>query len=241
MNARSVNIILLAVCLGLLGTLGFTIYLLWVNPRRAPVGEIRVISNTVTQRQIAVRKVGTADLLALSYRETYDLPVTITRCSNNFGPYQHPEKVIPLFVTNLLEGRKVPLYGDGLNVRDWLHVHDHCEALLRVLEDGGAAAVYNIGGDNEQSNLQLTRMILKTLGFGDEMIEPVADRPGHDRRYAIDATRIRNDLGWVPTRSRWPQALVDTIEWYRRHESWWRPLKTLSFDVSAPRQRLRAA
>ena len=165
-----------------------------------------------------------ADLLALAYHETYGMPIIVTRCSNNFGPYQYPEKVIPLFVTNLFEGNTVPLYGDGLNVRDWLQVTDHCEALLRVLEDGRAGHVYNIGGNNEQSNLDLTRTILDLLGYGEEMIEPVADRPGHDRRYAIDASKIRNELGWVPTRSVWPEALAETINWYRANEHWWRPL-----------------
>ncbi|MHC4128379.1 MAG: dTDP-glucose 4,6-dehydratase [Planctomycetota bacterium] len=173
-----------------------------------------------------------ADLLALAYHRTYDLPVIVTRCSNNFGPYQYPEKVIPLFVTNLFEGRKVPLYGDGLNVRDWLHVTDHCSALLRVLDDGRPGRIYNIGGNNEQSNLQLTRTILDLLGCGEEMIEPVADRPGHDRRYAIDATRISTELGWRPTRSAWPQALAETIEWYRDNEPWWRPLKAGAFNAT---------
>jgi dTDP-glucose 4,6-dehydratase len=173
-----------------------------------------------------------ADLLVLAYHRTYDLPVIVTRCSNNFGPYQYPEKVIPLFVTNLFEGQKVPLYGDGLNVRDWLHVTDHCSALLRVLDEGRPGRIYNIGGNNEQSNLQLTRTILDLLGHDEEMIEPVADRPGHDRRYAIDATRISTELGWKPTRSAWPQALAETIEWYRGHESWWRPLKAGAFNAT---------
>ena len=166
-----------------------------------------------------------ADLLALSYHTTFDLPVVVTRCSNNFGPYQYPEKVIPLFVTNLIDGQKVPLYGDGLNVRDWVHVIDHCEAVLTVLERGAVGEVYNIGGDNEQSNINLTHTILDLLGCGRDMIKPVEDRLGHDRRYAIDSSKIQRELGWRPTRSAWPEALAQTIDWYKSNESWWRPLK----------------
>ena len=166
-----------------------------------------------------------ADLLALSYHTTFDLPVVVTRCSNNFGPYQYPEKVIPLFVTNLIDGQKVPLYGDGLNVRDWLHVIDHCEAVLAVLERGAVGEVYNIGGNNEQSNINLTHTILDLLGCGKDMIQPVEDRLGHDRRYAIDSSKIQSELGWRPTRSAWPEALAQTIDWYKSNESWWRPLK----------------
>jgi len=166
-----------------------------------------------------------ADLLALAYHHTYGLPVVVTRCSNNFGPRQYPEKVIPLFVTNLMDGEKVPLYGDGKNVRDWLHVIDHCEAVLAVLERGRAGQVYNIGGNNERANIDLTRTILDLMGMGEEMIEPVEDRLGHDRRYAIDASKIKAELGWEPTRSAWPAALAETIGWYRGHETWWRPLK----------------
>jgi dTDP-glucose 4,6-dehydratase len=166
-----------------------------------------------------------ADLLALAFHHTHGLPVMVTRCSNNFGPYQFPEKVIPLFVTNLLDGRKVPLYGDGRNVRDWLHVLDHCEAVLAVLERGAPGRVYNIGGNNERSNLELTRMILELVGADESMIEPVEDRLGHDLRYAIDAGRIESELGWRPSRSAWPEALASTIDWYRAHEPWWRPLK----------------
>ena len=166
-----------------------------------------------------------SDLLALAYHHTFDLPVIVTRCSNNFGPYQYPEKVIPLFVTNLIDGLKVPLYGDGRNVRDWLHVIDHCEAVLTVLERGRPGEVYNIGGNNEQSNLELTGAILQLMGMGEQMIQPVTDRLGHDRRYAIDASKIRRELGWSPTRSAWPAALAQTIDWYRDNEPWWRQLK----------------
>ena len=166
-----------------------------------------------------------ADLLALSYHTTFDLPVVVTRCSNNFGPYQYPEKVIPLFVTNLIDGQKVPLYGDGLNVRDWLHVIDHCEAVLAVLERGELGEVYNIGGNNEQSNIKLTHTILDLIGCGKDMIQPVEDRLGHDRRYAIDSSKIQSELGWRATRSTWPEALAQTIDWYKSNEAWWRPLK----------------
>jgi dTDP-glucose 4,6-dehydratase len=166
-----------------------------------------------------------ADMLALAYHHTFKMNVVVTRCSNNFGPYQYPEKVIPLFVTNLIDEKKVPLYGDGKNVRDWLHVIDHCEAILAVLERGEPGEVYNIGGNNERSNNELTRMILKCTGHGENMIQPVPDRLGHDRRYAIDASKIKRELGWQPTRSAWPQALQETVDWYRGHEDWWRPLK----------------
>ena len=166
-----------------------------------------------------------SDMLALAAFHTFGMPVCVTRCSNNFGPYQYPEKVIPLFVTNLMEGKQVPLYGDGRNVRDWLHVEDHCEALVRVLEDGTPGRVYNIGGNNERSNLELTHAILGAMDCDESKIKPVADRLGHDLRYAIDATRMRSELGWEPSRSAWPKALDDTIAWYRANEAWWAPLK----------------
>ena len=161
-----------------------------------------------------------SDLLVNAYHQTHGLNTVITRCSNNFGPYQFPEKVIPLFVTNLLAGKQVPLYGDGQNVRDWLHVEDHCEALVTVLEGGRAGQVYNIGGDNERSNLELTHTILELMGKDVSCIEPVADRPGHDRRYAIDASKIAAELHWRPTRSAWPNALQLTVNWYCDHVTW---------------------
>lgn len=172
-----------------------------------------------------------SDLLALSYHHTFGIDAVITRCSNNFGPYQFPEKVIPLFVTNLIESHKVPLYGDGKNVRDWLHVDDHCEAILAVLERGRAGEIYNIGGNNERSNLELTSAILEIMNIGPDMIEAVADRPGHDRRYAIDAAKIQHELGWIPTRSTWPTALEQTIQWYIANDSWWRRIKTRKCPV----------
>lgn len=167
-----------------------------------------------------------ADLLVRACHRTFNVETIITRSSNNFGPYQLPEKVIPLFATNLFEGRKVPLYGDGRNVRDWLHVEDNCEALLAVLERGRAGETYNIGADNGHSNLELARTILEITGHGEEMIERVADRPGHDLRYALDASKIERELGWRPTRSAWPKALAETVRWYRENPDWWKPAKS---------------
>ncbi len=176
------------------------------------------------------------DLLVRAYCHTFNLNAVITRCSNNFGPYQFPEKVIPLFVTNLIEGQKVPLYGDGLNVRDWIHVEDHCEAVLAVLERGRAGEVYNIGGNNERSNLDLTHSILKLMGKGEEMIRYVQDRPGHDRRYAIDGRKIERELGWKPSRSAWPSALAETIDWYRNNTEWWKRVKSGAYREYYDRQ-----
>jgi dTDP-glucose 4,6-dehydratase len=167
----------------------------------------------------AVSKTG-GDMLARAYWHTYGLDVCITRCSNNFGPYQFPEKVIPLFVNNLIEGKKVPLYGDGSNIRDWLHVLDHCEAICRVLDDGRSGEAYNIGGNNERSNLELTRMLIELCDRDESAIERVPDRLGHDKRYAIDATKIKRELGWEPTRSAWPDALEATVQWYKDNRTW---------------------
>jgi len=164
-----------------------------------------------------------SDLIALSYQETYDLPVVVTRSSNNFGPYQFPEKVIPLFVTNLLDGVKVPLYGDGLNIRDWIYVEDNCTGVDLVLRKGEVGEVYNIGGGNETTNRELTEKVLALCGAGDEMIEYVTDRLGHDRRYSIDCTKARS-LGWAPGRTL-DEALAATVEWYRANRAWWEPLK----------------
>ena len=166
-----------------------------------------------------------ADMLALAYHHTYRTPVIITRCSNNYGPYQFPEKLIPLFVTNLMESRKVPVYGDGLNVRDWIHVNDHSRAIRTVIRHGRNGEVYNIGGNNERSNLEITRMLLAAAGQGDEMIEFVHDRPGHDRRYAVDTTKIKQELGWEPLIA-FQSGLAETAEWYCLHEDWWRRIKT---------------
>ena len=164
-----------------------------------------------------------SDLIALAYQETYGLPVLVTRSSNNFGPYQYPEKVIPLFVTNLMEGRKVPLYGDGGNVRDWCYVDDNCAAVDLVLRQGVIGEIYNIGAGNEITNLELTRRILALCGVGDEMIERVQDRLGHDRRYSVDTAKVRA-LGWRPEHDL-DAALERTVAWYRDRRDWWEPLR----------------
>jgi dTDP-glucose 4,6-dehydratase len=170
----------------------------------------------------AASKAG-ADRLAYSYWATYELPVIVTRASNNYGPYQFPEKVIPLFVTNAIGDIPVPLYGDGKNVRDWLHVDDHCRAIDLLIEHGQNGEVYNIGGGNEVMNVDLTHRILDVLGKPSSLIKPVADRPGHDRRYCLDTTKLRR-LGWAP-REAFDEGLRRTIDWYRRNEWWWRPIK----------------
>jgi len=163
-----------------------------------------------------------SDLIALAYHETHGLPVVVTRSSNNFGPNQYPEKIIPLFVTNLLDGRKVPLYGDGLNVRDWCFVDDNCEAVDRVRRQGVTGEIYNIGAGNEITNKDLTLRLLARLGHDESMIEPVQDRLGHDRRYSIDTTKVRA-LGWSP-RHDLDAALDQTVSWYRDNRWWWEPL-----------------
>jgi len=164
-----------------------------------------------------------ADRLAYSYWATYQVPVIVTRASNNYGPYQFPEKVIPLFITNALEDRAVPLYGDGLNVRDWLHVEDHCSAIDLLIEHGAGGEVYNVGGGNEVPNIELTRRILALAGKPESLIEPVADRLGHDRRYALDTTKLRA-FGWAP-RHAFADGLAATVEWYRANAWWWQPIK----------------
>ena len=164
------------------------------------------------------------ELLARAYHRTYGLPVSTTRCSNNYGPHQFPEKVIPLFVTNLIDGAKVPLYGDGLNVRDWLHVDDHCRGIQIVVERGEPGASYNIGGGEELNNRQLTEVILRHMGRDwESSVEQVPDRLGHDRRYSLDDSRIRA-LGYAPTRT-FDQGIEETIRWYVDNPAWWRPLK----------------
>jgi dTDP-glucose 4,6-dehydratase len=164
-----------------------------------------------------------ADRLAYSYFATYGLPVIVTRASNNYGPYQYPEKVIPLFVTHALDDIPVPLYGDGLNVRDWLHVDDHCRAVDLLLESGRPGETYNIGGGNEVRNVDLTRRILALVGRPESLIRPVADRPGHDRRYSLDCAKLRA-MGWAP-QVPFDEGLRRTVEWYRANEAWWRPIK----------------
>ena len=165
-----------------------------------------------------------AEMIVRSFYKTYGTPVLITRTSNNFGPYQYPEKIIPLFVTNLIDGIKVPLYGDGMNVRDWIYVTDNCSALDLVLHRGKIGDIYKIGGRNEKPNIWITKKILELLGKPDSMIQPVADRLGHDRRYSVDCTKIENELGWKPETD-FTDALGKTVSWYVNNENWWRPLK----------------
>lgn len=171
-----------------------------------------------------------SDMLARAYYETYGFETLITHCSNNYGPYHFPEKLIPLFITNLMDDQSVPVYGDGLNVRDWLHVEDHCRALDRVLHAGKAGEVYNIGGHNEKTNMEITRAVLEKLGKPESLIRYVQDRPGHDKRYAIDASKIERELGWVPSYT-FETGLDQTIAWYLAHEAWWRPLKQRGLDA----------
>jgi len=165
-----------------------------------------------------------SDLIARSYARTHQLNVSITRCSNNYGPYQFPEKVIPLFVSNLLDGRKVPLYGDGLNVRDWLHVADHCNGIQLVLAKGRPGEIYNIGGGTELTNRELTEHLLAACGADWSSVEHVEDRKGHDRRYSVDWSKIRDELGYEPAVP-FTEGLAETVAWYRDNRAWWEPLK----------------
>lgn len=166
-----------------------------------------------------------ADLMCRAYFVTYGLPVVITRCSNNYGPYQFPEKFIPVCITNALEGKPIPLYGDGLNIRDWIHVEDHCRALDLVLQKGRPGEVYNIGANNEHTNLEIVKTILKLMGKPESLITFVKDRPGHDRRYAIDAKKSRQELGWAPARD-FVSGLEELIHWYTINTSWWERVKS---------------
>lgn len=165
------------------------------------------------------------DLITRAYFETFDLPVNITRCSNNYGPYQFPEKLIPLMISNALENKKLPIYGDGKNIRDWLHVYDHCQAIDLVLHEGKLGEVYNIGGHNERQNIQIVKLILEALGKDESLIEYVADRLGHDRRYAIDADKIRNELGWEPKYT-FETGIKETIQWYLDNQDWMDQVKS---------------
>ena len=187
------------------------------------VGSFRETDRLGPRSPYSASKAG-SDLIALSYHETHGLPVIVTRSSNNFGPYQYPEKVIPLFVTNLLEGKKVPLYGDGMNVRDWCHVADNCAGVDVVLRTGAVGEIYNIGAGNELPNKELTLKILRLLDRDESMIQPVEDRLGHDRRYSIDTTKV-GELGWAPAHDL-DEALADTVDWYRDNRWWWEPLKS---------------
>ncbi|WP_292760614.1 dTDP-glucose 4,6-dehydratase [Methanobrevibacter sp.] len=165
------------------------------------------------------------DLITRSYGETFGLPINITRCSNNYGPFQFPEKLIPLMISNALEDKKLPVYGDGKNVRDWLHVYDHCQAIDLVLHDGKLGEVYNIGGNNEKQNIEIVKLILSQLDKDESLIEFVTDRLGHDRRYAIDSNKIQNDLGWIPKYS-FDVGIEQTIQWYLDNQNWTNQIKS---------------
>ena len=165
-----------------------------------------------------------SDMLVNAYYHTFGMDAIITRCSNNYGPYQFPEKLIPLLVTHLMDGKQIPIYGDGMNVRDWLHVEDHCAGILLALEKGKAGEAYNIGGNNERPNIEIAKKLLALLGKDESSIKYVEDRLGHDRRYAIDATKIRESLGWKPKHD-FESGIASTVEWYKANEKWWRPLK----------------
>jgi dTDP-glucose 4,6-dehydratase len=162
-----------------------------------------------------------ADLLVRAYNETFELPVNITRCSNNYGPFHFPEKLIPLMIINALNDKELPVYGDGLNVRDWLHVEDHCQAIDLVLHKGRDGEVYNVGGNNERTNIEIVKTILEQLGKPESLIKYVKDRPGHDRRYAIDATKLRDELGWEP-KYNFETGIKQTINWYLENQEWWK-------------------
>lgn len=165
-----------------------------------------------------------ADLLALAHHHTYKQEVIVTRCSNNYGPYQFPEKLIPLMITNALNDQPLPVYGDGLNVRDWIHVEDHCSAVFAALLQGEPGQVYNVGGDGELKNIDVVKLILAQLGKPESLISYVKDRPGHDRRYAIDSSKIHHSLGWKP-RHRPEQGIRETVDWYLANRAWWEPLR----------------
>ena len=165
-----------------------------------------------------------SDLLVRAYNRTHKLDTVITRCSNNYGQYQFPEKVMPLFITNIIEGKKVPLYGNGLNVRDWLHVDDHCRGIALALTKGRAGEVYNIGGGTELTNVELTHKILNAMGVGEEFIQPVEDRKGHDLRYSVDISKINKELGYSP-QVNFEEGLLQTINWYKNNEAWWKKHK----------------
>ncbi len=166
-----------------------------------------------------------ADVLAMSYYKTYNMPVVITRCSNNYGPYQFPEKLIPLIITNAMNDIELPVYGDGLNIRDWIHVKDHCEAIDVVLHKGKEGSVYNVGGENERTNIEIVTLILKALGKPETLIKYVKDRPGHDRRYAIDSTKLKKELGFSP-KTDFAYGMEETVKWYSENRSWWERIKS---------------
>lgn len=166
-----------------------------------------------------------SDHLVRAYFHTHNLPITISNCSNNYGPYHFPEKLIPLIITNLVEGKKIPIYGDGMQVRDWLHVEDHCCAIDRIIHDGKIGETYCVGGDGEKPNIEIARTILAAMNLSEDMIEYVEDRKGHDRRYAIDFSKIKNELGWQPE-VKFEDGIASTIEWFKNNEEWWRSVKS---------------
>jgi dTDP-glucose 4,6-dehydratase len=188
-----------------------------------PEGSFRETDRLEPNSPYSAAKAG-GDLIARSYAVTHGLDVVVTRCTNNYGPYQYPEKVIPLFVTNLLDGLTVPLYGDGLNIRDWLHVDDHCRALMAILEKGRTGEIYNIGGGTELTNRDLTERLLAACGRDWSSVAAVEDRLGHDRRYSLDDSKLRDELGYAP-QTDFEAGLAATVAWFRDNESWWRPLK----------------
>ncbi len=165
-----------------------------------------------------------SDLLVQAYHHTFGMDTVLTRCSNNYGPYQFPEKLIPLLISNLMDDQQIPIYGDGKNIRDWIHVEDHCAGLLLVLEKGRAGETYNLGGGNERENIVIAKNLLSLLGKDESSIKYVQDRLGHDRRYAIDASKAKSELGWTPKHD-FESGLAATVAWYKAHEKWWRPLK----------------
>lgn len=177
-----------------------------------------------------------SDHLVRAYQDTYGLPITISNCANNYGPFHFPEKFIPLAITNILEGKKIPIYGDGLYVRDWLYVQDHCEAIDMILKKGKVGETYLVGGLTQDiPNIEIAKKIVNIMGVGEEMIEMVKDRPGHDRRYAIDWTKIKNELGWEP-RHNFEQALRTTVDWYKNNQEWWRHVKSGEYQDYYSRQ-----
>ena len=193
-----------------------------------PTGKFTEETPLTPRSPYSASKAG-ADLLAQAFFETYGMDVVITRCSNNYGPYQFPEKLIPLMITNALENKPLPVYGDGLYVRDWIHVEDHCRALLLVLEKGKAGEVYNIGGGNEWPNIEIVRLILRKVNKPENLIRYVSDRPGHDRRYAVDFHKIERELGWKPSMD-FSKGIEETIDWYGENRSWWERIKSREYQ-----------
>ena len=192
-----------------------------------PEGSFSETSSFEPNSPYAAAKAG-GDLLCRSYFVTYQTPVIVTHSCNFYGTHQYPEKLIPLFITNLLEGKKIPVYGDGKNVREWIHTSDHCRAIDVILHKGQVGEVYNIGSGNEKNNLEITKLILENLNAGEEMIEWVKDRPGHDRRYAIDHSKLSNELGWQPEK-RFEDGIREVIKWYKENEWWWKKLKSAEY------------